>query len=51
MWIDSARKNIINMVKNENIKGGVLDCAIAGDRVLISGQAVQYMTGFITVEE
>lgn len=30
---------------------GVLDCVVAGDRVIISGHAVQYMTGFITVEE
>ena len=31
--------------------GGVLDCIVTGDRVLISGNAVQYLTGFITVEE
>lgn len=30
-------------------RGGALNCKVAGDRVLISGNAVQYMTGFITV--
>ena len=30
-------------------RGGVLECEVMGDRVLISGNAVHYMTGFITV--
>ncbi|WP_420070478.1 hypothetical protein [Psychrobacter pacificensis] len=34
-----------------NSRGGVLDCTVADDRVLISGNAVSYLTGFITVEE
>ncbi|MDE4454149.1 PhzF family phenazine biosynthesis protein [Psychrobacter sp. DAB_AL62B] len=32
-------------------RGGVLDCMVKSDRVLISGNAVQYLTGFITVKE
>lgn len=32
-------------------RGGVLNCVVAGDRVQVSGNAVQYMTGFIRVEE
>lgn len=30
-------------------RGGIIGCVVAGDRVLISGNAVQYLTGFITV--
>ncbi|MDT0634595.1 PhzF family phenazine biosynthesis protein [Spectribacter hydrogenoxidans] len=32
-------------------RGGFLRCEIAGDRVLVAGQAVLYMTGAITVPE
>ncbi|WP_265091278.1 hypothetical protein [Psychrobacter sp. NZS113] len=32
-------------------RGGVLDCTVVEDRVLVSGNAVQYLTGFITIEE
>ncbi|WP_367104396.1 PhzF family phenazine biosynthesis protein [uncultured Psychrobacter sp.] len=41
--------------KNERVtyqaskRGGVLDCMVAGDRVLIFRNAVQYLTGFINV--
>lgn len=51
LWIDSARINIIDVIKNESMKGEFLNCTIAGDRVLISGHDVQYLTGLITVEE
>ena len=30
-------------------RGGILECVVADDRVLISGNAVQYLTGFINV--
>lgn len=30
-------------------RGGVLDCVVVGDRVLISGNAVQYLKGTITI--
>lgn len=30
-------------------RGGVLDCAVVGDRVLISGRAVQYLSGVISI--
>lgn len=30
-------------------RGGVLECEVADDRVLISGNAMQYMTGFISI--
>lgn len=30
-------------------RGGVLSCNVEGDRVYISGQAIQYLEGFITV--
>jgi predicted PhzF superfamily epimerase YddE/YHI9 len=30
-------------------RGGVLNCVVSGDRVLISGNAVQYLKGTITV--
>jgi predicted PhzF superfamily epimerase YddE/YHI9 len=30
-------------------RGGLLNCVVSGDRVLISGSAVQYSRGYITV--
>jgi len=30
-------------------RGGTLKCEVAGDRVLISGQAVSYLEGYITI--
>ena len=48
LWAERLGKN--NLVAYQaSRRGGVLDCVVAGDRVLISGNAVQYMTGFITV--
>ena len=48
LWAERLGKN--NLVAYQaSRRGGVLDCVVAGDRVLMSGNAVQYMTGFITV--
>ena len=48
LWAERLGKN--NLVAYQASKrGGILDCVVTGDRVLISGNAVQYMTGFITV--
>ena len=48
LWAERLAKN--NLVAYQaSRRGGVLDCVVAGDRVIISGHAVQYMTGFITV--
>jgi predicted PhzF superfamily epimerase YddE/YHI9 len=30
-------------------RGGTLKCEVAGDRVLISGQAVSYLEGYINI--
>ena len=48
LWAERLGKN--NLVAYQaSRRGGVLDCVVAGNRVLIYGNAVQYMTGFITV--
>ena len=48
LWAERLGKN--NLVAYQaSRRGGILDCVVAGDRVLISGNAVQYMTAFITV--
>lgn len=48
LWAERLGKN--EMVAYQASKrGGVLDCVVAGDRVFISGHAVQYLTGIITV--
>lgn len=50
LWAERLGKN--NLVAYQaSCRGGVLDCGVAGDRVFISGHAVQYMTGFITIKE
>lgn len=48
LWAERLGKNEL-IAYQASKRGGVLDCVVAGDRVLISGNAVQYMTGFITV--
>ncbi len=46
----AARLNKTELVAYQaSSRGGVLHCKVAGDRVLISGNAVQYMTGFMTI--
>ncbi len=48
LWAEKLGKNEL-LAYQASRRGGILDCVVAGDRVLISGNAVQYMTGFITV--
>ena len=48
LWAERLGKNEL-VAYQASRRGGVLDCVVAGDRVMISGNAVQYMTGFITV--
>ena len=48
LWAERLGKNHL-VAYQASHRGGVLDCVVAGDRVMISGNAVQYMTGFITV--
>ena len=50
LWAERLGKNEL-LAYQASKRGGILDCVVTGDRVLISGNAVQYMTGFITVEE
>ncbi|WP_296239220.1 PhzF family phenazine biosynthesis protein [Psychrobacter sp. UBA5136] len=50
LWSEKLGKNTL-LAYQASRRGGILDCVVAGDRVLISGSAVQYMTGFISVEE
>ena len=50
LWAERLSKNEL-VAYQASSRGGVLDCVVAGDRVLISGNAVQYLTGFITIEE
>ena len=48
LWAERLGKNELRAYQASS-RGGVLECVVAGDRVLVSGNAVQYMTGFITV--
>lgn len=48
LWAEHLGKNEL-LAYQASKRGGILNCVVAGDRVLISGNAVQYMTGFITV--
>lgn len=48
LWAEKLGKNNLHAYQASK-RGGVLDCEVAEDRVLISGHAVQYLTGFITV--
>ena len=50
LWAERLGKNEL-LAYQASKRGGVLDCVVAGDRVFISGHAVHYLTGFITVEE
>ncbi len=50
LWAERLGRDELLAYQASN-RGGVLSCVVAGDRVLISGNAVQYLTGFITVEE
>lgn len=48
LWAERLHKNEL-IAYQASARGGVLDCMVAGDRVFISGHAVQYLTGLITV--
>lgn len=50
LWAERLGKNQL-VAYQASRRGGVLDCEVAGDRVFISGHAVSYLTGYITVEE
>ena len=50
LWAQRLGKNTL-VAYQASKRGGVIDCVVAGDRVLISGHAMHYLTGFITVEE
>lgn len=49
LWAQRLDKNELTAYQASS-RGGVLDCVVAGERVLVSGNAVQYLTGFITIE-
>jgi len=47
-WANRLGKN--NLIAYQaSSRGGILDCTVVGDRVFISGHAVQYLTGTICV--
>jgi len=48
LWAERLGKSEL-IAYQASSRGGVLDCTVTGDRVLISGNAVPYLTGFITV--
>ena len=48
LWAERLGKDEL-IAYQASKRGGILNCVVAGDRVLISGNAVQYMTGFIMV--
>lgn len=50
LWAEHLGKNEL-VAYQASSRGGVLDCMVVEDRVLVSGNTVQYLTGFITVEE
>ena len=50
LWAERLEKNEL-VAYQASSRGGVLDCVIVEDRVLVSGNAVQYLTGFITIED
>ena len=50
LWAERLGKNAL-LAYQASKRSGVLDCVVAGDRVFISGHAVHYLTGLITVEE
>ena len=47
-WAERLAKNEL-IAYQASSRGGVVDCTVAGDRVLISGHARHYLTGTITV--
>ncbi len=47
-WAERLGKNEL-VACQASARGGLLDCVVVDDRVLISGNAVQYLSGTITV--
>ncbi len=47
-WSERLGKKALVAYQASN-RGGVLNCIVSGDRVLISGNAIQYLTGTIVV--
>lgn len=47
-WAERLSKNKLVAYQASN-RGGVLNCVVSGDRVLISGNAIQYLKGSIVV--
>lgn len=48
LWAERLGKNDL-VAYQASKRGGVLNCLVSGDRVIISGNAVQYLSGTITV--
>lgn len=48
LWAERLGKDEL-VAYQASSRGGVLNCLVSGDRVLISGNAIHYSTGFITV--
>lgn len=48
LWAERLGKSDL-VAYQASKRGGVLNCLVAGDRVIISGNAVQYLRGTITV--
>lgn len=47
-WAERLGKNDL-VAYQASSRGGVVNCEVSGDRVLISGNAVQYLRGYIVV--
>jgi len=48
LWAERLGKNDL-VAYQASKRGGVLNCSVSGERVIISGNAVQYLSGTITV--
>ncbi|MBP2280807.1 PhzF family phenazine biosynthesis protein [Psychrobacter sp. PL19] len=48
LWAERLGKNEL-IGYQASSRGGVVDCVVADDRVFIAGNAVHYLTGFITI--
>lgn len=48
LWAERLGKNEL-LAYQASARGGVLKCSVIGDRVIISGRAVQYLSGTISL--
>lgn len=48
LWAEKLGRNKL-MAYQASVRGGLVSCSVEGDRVLLSGKAVQYLEGTITV--